>query len=86
MKWVKRVKLKGEEKHSFETIDSDFSGSDHDGYYDVLNRTETDTEGSISYRCRITFNSNGYKQKKPSNSIIKVSGIYKQLITVAWLL
>ena len=51
MQW-NRVKRRGVKLPS---SDYELSGSPHDGYQSILTSSETDSQSSISYRCRASF-------------------------------
>ena len=51
-----------------------------DGYLSILRGSETDTEGSISYRCRASFvrDTGGASGQRVSNTLIAVAGTHTQ--------
>ena len=79
--WIKRVQIGGDVRFTpVESEQPSQSLDPADGYLSILRGSETDTEGSISYRCRASFlrDIGGASGLRVSNTLIAVAGSHTQ--------
>ena len=74
--WVKRVQIGGDVRFTpVESEEPHNSLDPADGYLSILRGSESDTEGSISYRCRASFvHDIGTVVKRVKDTLITVAG------------